>query len=85
VKPPFGPQLLIVVGGKGGCGCTCRHPAVVAPIRASIATITRSATSMVWIQLSREETLIHRFNLAVGEGKGLAVATSVQTGRATPS
>jgi len=46
VKPPLGPQELTVVAGRGGCGCTCKHPAIVAAIRASIATILRISISI---------------------------------------
>ena len=40
-KPPIGPHELIVVAGTGGCGATCKHPAIVNPSRANIATIPR--------------------------------------------
>jgi hypothetical protein len=30
-KPPIGPHELIVVGGTGGCGATCKHPAAIKP------------------------------------------------------
>jgi len=63
-------QLLIVVGGKGGCGCTCKHPAVVAPIRASIATITRIATSMVLDSIVARRDFDSSFQPRLGEGKG---------------
>jgi hypothetical protein len=40
-KPPIGPHELIVVAGTGGCGATCKHPAIVNPSKANIATIPR--------------------------------------------
>src|ERR1700682_6652953 len=40
-KPPIGPHELIVVAGTGGCGATCKHPAIINPSRANIATIPR--------------------------------------------
>jgi hypothetical protein len=38
-KPPIGPHELIVVGGTGGCGATCKHPAAIKPAIAAPATI----------------------------------------------
>jgi hypothetical protein len=36
-KPPIGPHELIVVGGTGGCGATCKHPAAINPAIAAPA------------------------------------------------
>lgn len=38
-KPPIGPHELTVVGGTGGCGATCKHPAAISPAIAAPATI----------------------------------------------
>jgi hypothetical protein len=38
-KPPIGPHELIVVGGTGGCGATCKHPAAINPTIAAPAII----------------------------------------------
>ena len=39
VKPPIGPHELIVVGGTGGCGATCKHPLAINPVIAAPTTI----------------------------------------------
>jgi hypothetical protein len=36
-NPPIGPHELIVVGGTGGCGATCKHPAAINPAIATPA------------------------------------------------
>jgi hypothetical protein len=36
-KPPIGVHELIVVGGTGGCGATCKHPAAINPAIAAPA------------------------------------------------
>jgi len=38
-NPPIGPHELIVVGGIGGCGATCKHPAAINPAIATPAII----------------------------------------------
>jgi hypothetical protein len=45
-KPPSGPHELIVVAGTGGCGATCKHPAIVNPSRASIPRILPPPSSL---------------------------------------
>jgi hypothetical protein len=40
-KPPIGPHELIVVGGTGGCGATCKHPVAINPPTTSAAIINR--------------------------------------------
>ena len=40
-KAPSGPHELIVVGGTGGCGATCKHPLAIDPAIA-IAAITKA-------------------------------------------
>jgi hypothetical protein len=38
-KVPSGPHELIVVGGTGGCGATCKHPEAINPATAAAAVV----------------------------------------------
>jgi hypothetical protein len=38
-KVPSGPHELIVVGGTGGCGATCKHPEATNPATAAAAIV----------------------------------------------
>lgn len=46
-KPPIGPHELIVVGGTGGCGATCKHPVVIRPATASPAIVDRENVKLL--------------------------------------
>lgn len=48
VNPPSVPHKLIVAGGIGGHRCTCKHPLIITPAKASIVTILRILISYSW-------------------------------------
>jgi hypothetical protein len=58
-KPPIGPHELIVVGGTGGCGATCKHPLAIRPAAASptIVSLEIELTNVKVLAIANIETI----------------------------